>query len=430
MYTDPSERIIVSSLARSFSCPELTMYRKQQYRISRKRTYSGNYSQEVESSVVTPTMTLSRVQSDGDLSRIDKKKTFQTFESSDVFQTKDLLSNLLTALGSITNEDGLYNSQILSERTESPQSLTQSVDSLENRPTRQRAFSDFHIARQDSNDPQIQEYFRNRPKKFSISSVFSFKSESRNRLHTSNTLQVPVEGHNRSFISKINPFKARVLGQDEKRHSVSSLDPQIYLKNTAKGRESRFSLSPSSTENIELLEKTTIADLIRAIEEVEAKSNISQDTPLLEDYKGNLRTRTQNLLSVPTYGSRRGSLRPVPTYTTVFESPNSSSSERESATPSSKMTTPHLMKRSISTMPHSAPSSQILQRTFSLRPSPLTTSSYSPTNAQELSETPIITVQPPNVSESNVLWPPESMITDRSVHELKTNSRRKRADSK
>lgn len=452
MYTDSTEKIAFTSLHRSLSCPELTMYRKELPRISRKRTYSENYGQQIDSSTMNSTMTLNRVQSEGDLSRIDKEKTFKAFKGSNVSQTKDLLSNIMTALGSIqlANEDELD--------TRSRQSFTPSDDSFTNRPTRQRAFSDFYIPHQDSfknsneltwngnNGNQVQEYLRNKTRKFSTASVFQSKSESINRSETNNqnTLHVPAEGVYRSFINKINPFKAR--GQEGKRHSVSSVNTQLYLNNTAKGRESRSSLSQFDTENMELLEKTTIADLIRAIEEVQTKSNISSVTPLLSEFGGSLNTVTStfhNRQRQPN-GSRRGSLRPVPAYTTVFNSQNinrlnnSSVLDRELATSSSMldpvnpphMNTPISTKRSLPRASHNSPPPQILQRTFSLRPSPLATSSHSTSNVQALSENPTITVQAPDVTKKNVLWPPESTITDRSVHELKTRSRHKRSDSK
>lgn len=433
------------------------MYRTDEStRLSRKRTYSENYDQQFELSALTSTMTLNRVQSEGDLSRIDRKKTFKAFDDSNQFQTKDLLTNILTALGSmeLRNDD-----ELSSAKTQSHQSLAQSDDSCTNRPVRQRAFSDFYIPQQDAcrnsndltwngnNDPQIQEYLKNRPKKFSVASIFASKSESRphSEPKRQNTLQVPGEASNRSFISKINPFKARTLGQQGKRHSVACVDPQTYLNKTARGRESQFSLSQAATENMELLETTTIADLIRAIEEVQTKS-----TPLLGDHRRSERTKprkqsTSNIfgLQVPTNGSRRGSLRPIPTYTTVFSSQNaarrrnsSSNLDRETTAststlnknPTKMSSTPNSTRR---ILPNASPPSHILRRTFSSRPSPLATSSNSASNVRTLPETPTISVQPPNVTISNVLWQPDSAIADHNVNELRNRGGAlKRADSK
>lgn len=465
MYTDSTEKINYHSLPRSLSCPELTMYRTDQPRIPRKRTNSDNLGQWMDSSAKTSTVTINRVQSEGDLSRIDKKKTFKTFEGSSLFQTQDVLSNILTALGSI---------QLSMEDSQSKQSLAHSDNSESKRPPqRQRAFSDFYIPQQQNsydnvneltwnanNDHKIQEYLKNRPKKFSIASIFASRSESLipPDATKSTTLQVPGDNGRRisgSFMSKINPFKAsKHLRQEAgKRHSVSIVDPQMYLNNSAKGRASLFSLSTkSSSENIELLEKTTIADLIRAVEEcqgklaqtslltdfrgsIRAKSNVLPQTPLLTERK-NLSVKTPTL-QIPSNESRRGSLRPVPTYTTVFSSQNLFQPNKPSPLagrlPASSTTmnanvffTPKTSRKNLPTQ-HSPPS-HILRRTFSLRPSPLATSSHSISDSREVPETPIITVQPPDATSENVLWRPESRIVDRSLSELR--NRHKRADSK
>ena len=87
---------------------------------------------------------------------------------------------------------------------------------------------------------------------------------------------------NKSLLSKLNPFKRKVPSQ-MKRHSLApgqELDPQKYFRSTQNGRASVSSLSknylaqrrpsrfsvPSVEEEQNLLETTTIADLIRAIE--------------------------------------------------------------------------------------------------------------------------------------------------------------------
>ncbi len=445
VYTDSTDKNDFNSLPRSSSCPELNKFLSERPQFSRKRTYSENYGQQIDSSMKSSTVTLNRTQSEGDLSRIDRKKTFNNLDGASLYQTQDLVSNILNALGSM---------QEMNELSDSRLSLAPSEDSWSNRTKRKRALSDFHVSHQQddynnlneltwngNSDAEIQEYLRNRPKKFSIASICGSKSESPNRMELSgqSALQVPLEGRTRSFISKINPFKARVLGQDGKRHSVSTVDAQIYLNKTAKGRESLISMSQTATENIELLEKTTIADLIRAVEQAQAKSNVSSQTPLLTDCRGSIRMKSSKLspsLEIPSNGSRRGSLRPVPAYTTIFTSGNvirptnssnplresSSSSRRNSATP--EKTTPNLRRK---ILPQNSPPSQILRRAFSLRPSPLATSTNSTSNTNT-PEAPTITIQSPDDTMSNVLWTPESMI--RSVNELKNRSKRKRADSK
>lgn len=524
------------SVHRSSSCPELTMYRIDSPRVLRKRAYSENYAQPLDSSTIS-TLTLYRVQSEGDLSRIDKKKTFEGAETA--LKTGDLLSRVVNALGSIraTDEDGqsvldlgidggvqgFSDSQILaSERTWSGWSLAQSDGSYTNPPTRRRAASDFRVPTLDSfnnsnewtwngnNDQQIKEYMKRGKKKFSIPEIFTTKSDSNNRSVTLNipdTLQVPTEARNRSFISKINPFKARVLGQDGKRHSVAispDTNPQIYLENTSRGRESRISLprqylaasargrnsvfsileQPLNADNTELLEKTTIADLIRALEVVHTKANISTESTLLGFGEGPRRKvgtvtppSPPNLthLQVPN-NHRRGSLRPVPGYTTVFASQNTSRRKSLYLNPESFPTgrrssvaslrpvnpppysvTPKPMTRrfsvrptNLSIPPGQAPApnpsiqaSSMLQRKLSLRPSPLARNTpshasgrYAKQGTQQSLTPPHSSnrLQLPSATSRNLMWRPAQLHASRAEHgsltELNEKSERKRADSK
>lgn len=537
VYTDTAEKTEFTSLHRSSSCPELTMYREDSPRVIRKRAYSENYAQPLDSSTIS-TLTLYRVQSEGDLSRIDKKKTFAGADTT--LKTGDLLSRVVNALGAIrpTDEDGqsvlelgidggvhgLSDSQILAdERTWSGWSLAQSDGSYTNPPRRRRAASDFRVPQTDNiiisnewtwnanNDKQIKEYMKSSNKKFSIPEIFTTKSDSNNRsvvLNIPDNLQVPTEARNRSFISKINPFKARVLGQNGKRHSVAvgqDTNPQIYLQNTSRGRESRISLprqylaasargrnsvfsileQPQNADNADLLEKTTIADLIRALEVVHTKANISSENSLLgfgEVPRRKVGTVTPpsppNLthLQVPN-NHRRGSLRPVPGYTAVFASqnnarrkslylnPESVSTARRSSiaslrpvNPPPYSVTPKPMTRRFSVrptnlsippgqappLPPSIQASSMLQRKLSLRPSPLarnTPSQASGRYAKQGTQTPPQTqstsanrLQLPGATSRNLMWRPAQLHASRAEHgsltELNEKGERKRADSK
>lgn len=101
----------------------------------------------------------------------------------------------------------------------------------------------------------------------------------------------PTTTANKSLLSKLNPFKRKIPNL-MKRHSLApgqELDPQKYLRSTQNGRESVSSLSrnyltqhrqsmfalPGFEEEQDLLETTTIADLIRAIEQVHTESATS-----------------------------------------------------------------------------------------------------------------------------------------------------------
>lgn len=504
------------------------MYREESPRIMRKRAYSENYAQPLDSSTIS-TLTLPRVQSDGDLSRIDKQKTFEG--SDNLFKTGDLLSRVVNALGSIrpTDEDGqsvldlamdsgvhgFSDSQILaSERTWSGCSLTQSDGSYTNPPTRRRAASDFRVPQPDSfsnsneltwngnNLNHMREYMKNSAKKYSIPEIYPSKSDSNSRSVTLNipdTLQVPTEARNKSFMSKINPFKARLIDQDGKRHSVASQDinPQIYLESTSRGRESRislprqyntasgrrrnsvFSILQQPSDNTELLEKTTIADLIRALEVAHTKANISSESSLFgqtEIPRRKVGTVTPpsppNLthLRVPQNNSRRGSLRPVPGYTTIFTSQNINSRRMSSyldpesliavrraslrpGNPPPYSVTPKPMPRRFSVRPTNLsippgqapppnPSIQVssmLQRKLSLRPSPLARNTPSQASGRFIKQgtqttSSVNRLQTPNVTTRNILWRPAQLQASRAEHgsltELNEKSERKRADSK
>ena len=107
-------------------------------------------------------------------------------------------------------------------------------------------------------------------------------------------LKPDAEATNKSLLSKLNPFKKRSqpLPSMMKRHSLApgqELDPQRYLRNTQNGRASVSSLSknyltqrrpsmftlPCFEEEQDLLETTTIADLIRALEQVHTESAVT-----------------------------------------------------------------------------------------------------------------------------------------------------------
>lgn len=111
----------------------------------------------------------------------------------------------------------------------------------------------------------------------------------------------PTTVANKSLLSKLNPFKRKIPNL-MKRHSLApgqELDPQKYLSSTQNGRGSVSSLSrnyltqqrqsmyamPCFEEEQDLLETTTIADLIRAIEQVHADSAMSNSQENISNIK-------------------------------------------------------------------------------------------------------------------------------------------------
>lgn len=427
--------------------------------------------------------TLHRVQSDSDLSRVDRKRTFD--ESNQLSRPGELLARVVSALGSIrASEDdtqsildmgmlgginGFSDSQILaSEQMESRWSLAYSDGSYAMPPPRERtrAASDFRAPQRDQlhnaddhkwtwsgNNSQIKEFMRLRkmnkrkPKDLYRAAFTHPKNAGSVFL---NIPEPPAEAispevnNPTSILNRLNPFKKRTFNEDNKRASLTPdrLDIQNYLERTSAGRDSRMSLSPhqylnatakgrcsnfsilSTTDesNADVLEKTTIADLIRALEVVHTKANTG-DVPLLQDFfespKRKMGTASLSppstlppLINIfPPVGdrNRRNSLHPftAQTQTPVFNRhrrqsnilDHLSTSRRSSLLrppfgqpPPYSEATPHLPHRrfsvrptTLSIPPGQAPlpsmnptiqASSTLQRRLSMRPSPLASGHY------------------------------------------------------
>lgn len=89
-----------NTLPRSESCPDLTIYRSSSPIPCRKRAYSECFPGEtIERSGNLSTFTLNRVQSDTDLDKIDRKRTFEGVSA--IVQPGELLARVVTALGSM-----------------------------------------------------------------------------------------------------------------------------------------------------------------------------------------------------------------------------------------------------------------------------------------------------------------------------------------
>lgn len=512
--------------------------------VMRKRAYS-EVTQPIDSQE-----NLGRVLSDSDLSRINKEKTFQGAET--LFDTGNLLARVVNALGSIgpLDEDGqsvldmgmdggihgFSDSQILaSERTWSGWSLAQSDGSYANPPLpRARAASDFRVPSQENfgetndwtwngNNTQIQEFLRKKARN-KKSSLYRSAFNSNNKFDAPNPntqINIPASNGNipqtvnHTLLHRINPFKKHsTIAAKRNSISVHELEAQKYLERTSRGRESRISLpkqylsttahgrasvfsilSTTDEANNDVLERTTIADLIRALEVVHTKASTDAGTPLLDDYFGGPKRKMgtasltppkmPSLLSVmpsmnANASARRGSLRPLPSYTTVFNS-KSNQKRRQSShvidigdkTFARRLSVrpthppPYMIKESpkplnrrfsvrptnLSTPPGQAPplnpaiqASSTLQRRLSLRPSPLTRGSighmsgrFSRINEQQTVSAQNLTsrLQIPGVQlpppSRNPLWRPAQLharTRHGSLSELFEKNERKRTDSK
>lgn len=452
VYTDELDDA-PASLHRSASCPDLQLYRDPGTPPSaprRRRALSVPYCEDPSIADGRRTTSMVRIQSDTDLSRIDRARTFGDIGGSQPFGHEHILAQVVSALGSIRPADdddgqsvlglamdygpssmlsadgggggvhGFSDADILaSELINSGWTLNQSADSgasYANTPKHRRAraasvfcvptLSGGAMPANSSHEwtwsgqqaAQVQEFLRGKtkPRKQSLfrnlfvnsggtgggssgGVAMTSASSSTDKLGRSRTHSVSITmpsgslpdmpattaaaaaaatsaasgAPHPSLFAKMNPFRRRILGEHGHRHSITGLDeltPQQYLERSARGRESRVSqpfgprqylqatargrksafsvMTTAEPAHDDVLENTTIADLIRALEVVHTKvQNESAASPLLSDSprrKMGVASLTPPKMS-PTAGvrnvqARRGSLRPTPTYTTVFNS--------------------------------------------------------------------------------------------------------------
>lgn len=426
----------------------------------RKRAYSEACNPIIINGDFDGPITFGRVQSDGDLRRINRTKTFEIADA--MFEKGNILAQVVSALSAIRPADedgqsvldmaidggihGFSDSQILaSERTMSGWSLPHSDGSIANTPkqNRQRATSVFYpTSKMDSNqdphewtwsgnNPQIQEFLQTKTKPRKQSIFHAIMGSDKMKPGQSVTISIPDqqvgETTSDTILSKINPFKKRVLDNTtDKRHSLTGqeFDAQRYLERTARGRESKASvftpkqylqatargrqsafsiLSTARDDQQDVLETTTIADLIRAIEVVHTKVQQENASPLMtgrfDSPKRKMGTAslTPPKMSSPEQGragARRGSLRPTPTYTTIFNSKAADMRRRKSHIPigdDNKQLPPYVatnspspLKRRFSVRPTHlnippgqappSPPGSALHRRTSIKPSPLSRS--------------------------------------------------------
>lgn len=474
---DEEDDVGFKTMRRSSSCPNLSLYHEETPKMGRKRAKSVFHPADADLLRAT---NLDRVHSESDLSRIDRRRTFD--ESNRISRPNDILAQVVTALGTINvdeddDEDydselesggihGFSDSDILaSEKNGSGWSLAYSDGSAAVPPSKERAraASDFraptHLYDNDehkwtwsANNSQIKEFMRlrkiNKGKDLYRAS-FAVPKPTMN----GNSVTINVTGPDekpdstafnaKSVWGKLNPFKKR--SQNDGRLSVSpdpmevqkyldrtgtgrntntpkqfnrrtSLCPdqaevQRYLDQTSVGRNTRKSISAKhylsssssrgrqsiasgltttdeATEDI--LENTTIADLIRALEMAHTRANTA-DTPLMQEFfdvpKRKLGTVTPPSTVTPVLGlfsvappsdrGRRGSMMPSSTQTPILNRVNMGrrqshvadllghSQRRMSLRPmSSSLQPPPLYS-------HNNPTPKLTQRRFSVRPTTL-----------------------------------------------------------
>lgn len=317
VYTDEDDGYVYNVLTRSESCPNLEMYHpKCSAVVTRKRAYSEHHIQISESNeTVTPI-----IRSETDLARIDKRKTFEGANAQGV-NTGDVLARVVQALGSIGTYDPAFDVRP-QNYTDSPHltdenlSVRLSGSECQTPPSKPRhrtvseyrmpdhaLIDDHHEWTWNGTNAQIKELRKMRAKMNSNQNdLFRQVVSSNNKMNGSLAINIDdglstprlitPPAVNESFFSKINPFK---MGPYSRKNSNIDFEPPAearrYLDATNYGRESRMSLrqqhmnassrgrpsifSVNDNPDQELLENTTIADLIRALE----VAHIEENTP-------------------------------------------------------------------------------------------------------------------------------------------------------
>lgn len=345
VYADTSNKTLNNSLLRSPSCPELIMYQHEGTpHKARHRSYSEN---DPQLSSTISTNTLNRTQSDSDIHRIDRTKTFEGSEN--MFGNADLLTQVVSALGSIRPYDedgrsclelgieggrnGFSDSQILSsERRCSGCSLPRSDGGFTGSLTNRR-LSEFQGSRVGSvkssknwtwSESNSQPVAHSRSVSLDIPEDEPRPQDIVNRIsHKTNLSKSGLtseQGKRNSLTYQEMGLQSYLDRSSAGRESIISL-PRQYLSATTKGRNSVLSIldAPVNATNSSLLERTSIADLIRALEVVHTQSNSNNVEKEIDSL--NTTPNLNNLLN-QNVNSRRGSLRPVPGYTTIFTSTN------------------------------------------------------------------------------------------------------------
>lgn len=313
---------------RTSSCPDLSGYRPSSEPM-RKRAQSLFYPDDEEDPDL---MNLHRVQSESDLHKADRNRPFDGTEPT------ELLARVFTALGNIKAADdeaqsiaamsmginGFSDSQILAseKQNDSRWSISCSDTSFSLAPprARARAASDFraplpehldygssHDWTWSGNNQQIEEFMRlrrmNKRKspdlyRAALTIPKSYSSVTVNIDEGTPPLTSPARDRSPSIFDRLNPFKKR----DDSRKMSISADEKNYLDQMPTRRDSRLSsplqngMTPSMKRRVSaysafsatdensanVLENTTIADLIRALEVMHTQAQTG-DAPSLEN---------------------------------------------------------------------------------------------------------------------------------------------------
>lgn len=383
---------------------------------------------------------LHHAQSDGDIGRIQRRQTL-SLDNSRLSPPSELLARVFTALGTIKGLDddnvfdsrtdgihGFSDSQILASENDLNMSITYSDGSFNAVPPRKgrsRAASDFRPPPRDQlyernehewtwsgNNSQIEEFMRikkiNKRKSNDLYRA-SFALSKNDNSHvvdinemTTKTLPVSTP----TFLNRLNPFKRQESRKqsltpdrlDIDRSPIDRISPISMQKrsiqnSTAKRRASVFSiLSTTDDSNAEVLENTTIADLIRALEVMHTQAVTGNDSLLESENFDNPKRKLGMVgLSAPMTNlpminvfppatptkirNRRGSIRPPSNTSSPFMGPSKKNLGRRQSTilddlPSIRRSS-FFQSPPIQPPPYSETPPNLAHRRFSVRPAQL-----------------------------------------------------------
>lgn len=335
MYDEPDDNYcLYNSFPRSASCPSLQLYRNNLLpECERKRALSDYHVYSYEED--NPTL-LSR-HSESDLSRINKTKTFRE-RNEPSFDTGEVLARVVHALGNITVRDDEYDD---GDNIQDTETITSAISikssdheySFPPEKPRLRAVSAYrksslipiespHKWTWNGTNAQIQE-FRDIRDKSNITEKQINKSLSCSVKIDESPIKtlIPSSQHNKfnqnGKLLKLN------ADHHQKRYSIVSHDVMHenllpkrrasrigYLKppqNSSSRRPSIFEMQENKADK-NLLENTTIADLIRVLETAHTLNNSSND-PVLRELLGISPSMNQSMQS-KQLNNRRASMYP------------------------------------------------------------------------------------------------------------------------
>uniref|UniRef100_A0A1L8DDH0 Putative open rectifier potassium channel protein 1 n=1 Tax=Nyssomyia neivai TaxID=330878 RepID=A0A1L8DDH0_9DIPT len=415
VYSEPADKFLLINMNRSESCPELTMYRPDAPSIIfRKRAMSESQYIKMDEMISTQsTTTLNRTQSDTDLAKIDRKRTFEGVKSAT--QTGELLAQLVTALGQYRdpNDDrqslhemgggvhGFSDNEILASETWSGWSLPTSERSASISgpyPRRHRTASEvttpFYAKTSDDNyewtwsnnsDPRILRFRSQKNNLYKKSFGIDRKAmEMPNSVALPMPLDIPPAATNKTLLGRFKNFRKRAMsfaagtewpGDDLEAARDQYTVPHerttqlnTFLNTSGSRRPSNFtSALPGKDTESNVLERTTIADLIRALEVMHTRAAFGDvgTPPVRHRFETATPPQVPSLMSIfprnvdndDSISSirsdrRRGSLRP-----TLYSRPR-----RQSEAMISEIRPPPY---------NSIDSPQPIRRRFSVRPSAL-----------------------------------------------------------